>query len=158
MLIPLGILLFVLLASIAGGDGRDWIRGFMPTPQSENTPLVRCVVISVASTSGHLDGHLLFINESDSNVAIDGETRKDGTFWPSFRAEAKKENEKEWRTLGDSVKSQSAVAVTIEALSEQQIWVDMDMFRPAIAKATFGRIVLSNGISAMFNLELFADH
>jgi hypothetical protein len=147
----------VLFTRIAIGDGRDWIRGFMPTPKDERTPLVRCVMISVASTSGHLDGHLLFINESNSNVEIDGEIRQDGTFWPSFRAQVKKESEREWRTLRESVKSQSTETVTVDALGEKKVCLDMDIFRPAIRKGTYGRIVLSNGVWTMFDLELFAD-
>lgn len=157
MKVFVNVFLLLLFASITKGDGRDWIRGFMATPKDENTPLVRCEMISVASTRGHLDGHLLFINDSNSQIKIDGETQKDGTFWPSFRAQVKKESEKEWKKLGESDKSRNTVTVTVDAFGERKVCLDMDIFRPAIAKATYGRIVLSNGVSTMFDLELFVD-
>src|ERR1043166_8715617 len=102
MKLIVGIFLWALLASMTKGDGRDWIRGFMGTPKDENTPLIRCVMISVASKRGHLDGNLLFINESNFKIEIEGEMRNDGTFWPCFVAEIRDEGEKEWRTIGES--------------------------------------------------------
>jgi hypothetical protein len=149
------VLLSLLFASISKGDGRDWIRGFMGTPKDENTPLVRCVMISVASTRGHLDGNLLFINDSSSEIEIEGELRKDGTFWPRFRAQVSQEGGKDWRTLDKS--DEPPGIVTVSAFSERKLCVDMDVFRAAIGKEHYGRILLSNGIWMIFDLRLFAE-
>jgi hypothetical protein len=157
MKVLLNVFLSLLFAGITKGDGRDWIRGFMGTPKDENTPLVRCVMITVASTRGHLEGHLLFINDSNSKIEIEGKLKDDGTFWPCFRAQVSRDGEKKWKTLGESDKSQGIVTVIVDALSERKICVDMDLFRPAIGKAPYGRIVLSNGVRTMFDLQLFAE-
>ena len=149
--------LLSFIATIVKGDGRNWIKGFIGTPRDQNTPLVRCEIITVSSTAGHLVGDLIFVNETDAKVEIEGERKKDETFWPSYTAQVIGEGEKEWRTIGESAKAQNIVKQSITGFSEHDVYVNMDVFRPAIGKGAYGRIVFSNGVWTMFDLGLFVE-
>lgn len=154
-LVSVLIVISLIYPCKAVGDSRDWVRGFMDSPRGQNTPPVRCKMLTVTSTNGHLTGDLLFINESLARIDLEGEKRQDGTFWPRFIAQVKNEDQADWRTIGESEKPQNLVTSAVEPLSEQKIYVNMNMFRPAIGKVMYGRIVFPNGTWTMFDLELF---
>lgn len=150
------VVLNALVANIVAGDSSDWTRGFIGTPRDADTALIRCEMITVTSSNGHLRGQLLFINETDSGVDLKGGKTTDGKFWPSFTAQVLNEGEKEWKTIGKSNNTEPAVELTIGGYSDQDVHIDMDVFRPSIGKVAYGRVVFGNGIWTMFDLQLFA--
>lgn len=150
-----GLVLNPYLVYVATGDTSDWTRGFMGTPRDDDTPLVRCEMITVRSTNGHLTGDLLFINETESTIELTGAKISDGKLWPQFTPQVTDEGDHGWRTIRKSEPC-GAAKITIRPYSEQEIHVDLDSFHPMIGKVTYGRVLFENGVWTMFDLSLFA--
>lgn len=126
-----------------GTDARDW----RPSFQLE---VVRC-------DDDHLTG-LAVLTRYPSNrevathsVIVEGVETDDGRFWPTVNFGISDKDRDDWREIGMSgSKERKAYRQVDPQTPGQAFFIDLDIFRPFIDHARYGRFVLKNGEAAVF--------
>lgn len=135
----------------------DWDKNFINGGGTSETPKVRFELTYVCFRQGHLTGEFQVNNQAEAAVQLDGVEKADGTFWPNVIIEVTNGNDqKEWRwqRIDQSVVTGKQTTLSVPARTvSQPLYVNMDEPKNAIGKATYGRVVFSNGRWSMFELE-----
>jgi hypothetical protein len=112
--------------------------------------------------SGHLVGEFEVLNTTSSPETINGTKTADKKFWPNVEAQITNgatPSEWKWRNIGQPPTWEKPSKLIVDPVNadstspEKSVYVDMDIFKPFIGKATYGRIVLPNGRWSMFELK-----
>ena|ERR1041385_2330529 len=158
------IALFCAASVLAQSEDKStWGRALIDEP-APGAPAsrVRYALVFLDSTVGHLVGEFEVNNTTSRPEQIDGTQTSDGKFWATVEAQMTSgatPREWQWRTIGRPATPGQPSKFVIEPVKSvstrkvRSIFVDMDIFKPFIGKATFGRIFLPNGHWSMFELN-----
>jgi hypothetical protein len=132
---------------VAGGDYRMRLEGTHPARAGD--PAVMADVIS-------LGGRLMaeFIYDGGSNgIFLEGTRTLDGDFWPTVSIEVGKSLD-EWQKIGTSYGNGTVATLPIPSETAQPIRVDLTECKPFIGDYKYGKLIFSNGTSAVFYLGI----
>ncbi len=116
----------------------------------------------VTCTVGHLVGQFDVENTTKSSKTIDGVKTSDGKFWVPVEAQittGTTPREWNWKPIGKLAVPGEHSTLKADPLTPENardipsFHVHLDIFKPFIGKATYGRIVLANGDFSMFDLN-----
>lgn len=157
------VLFLAAIAAAPPDDKTTWGRGFIDEPSLDSpASRVAYTLTFLDSTVGHLVGEFEVLNTTSSPETINGTKTRDGKFWASVEAQITNgatPSEWKWRQIGRPPTSGEPYKLVVDPLKadsrshEKSLFVDMDIFKPFIGKATYGRIVLPNGRWSMFELK-----
>src|ERR1700731_3153102 len=95
--------------------------------------------------------------ESVETVALQGVRAEGGGFWPDETLQVKKTETAEWETIGRSIGNGRRETLTVAPNDHSGVLnVAFDAFKPCIGTHQFGRVVLSTGPAAEFELKYLA--
>jgi hypothetical protein len=102
----------------------------------------------------HVHGACLFFNYTPTLIEIDGSEASNGEFYPDVIFHVGNATDGEWNSIGQSYEHGKRLRMAVEPQkASKALMVELDVFRPMIGKFKYGRIVLKNGESALFELE-----
>ncbi len=97
------------------------------------------------------------VGELIEAVMLEGARSQDGNFWPDARLEVKRTETDEWREIGRSLPEGQRETLTVQPEeSAASLTVRLDPFKPLLISHKFGRILLSNGAAAEFEMKHLA--
>ena len=135
----------------------DWDRNFINSGGTAESPAVRFEFTYVFSRQGHLTGEFHLDNRSEAEVQITGIEGSDGKFFPDVVAEVTSGETKadwNWERLVSKVDTGKSVTLTVAPHTvSKPLFVHMDVFTERIGKATYGRLLFTNGRWSMFELS-----
>ncbi|SRR5579884_323563 len=135
---------------VSGGDlkMRESKQGFKQPRPSD--PAHLCFVTSLGD---RLIGDFIFVAPSENAVTLQGTKTLDGDFWPKVVYQVSNSGE-QWETIGKSKHSGTPATIQIPGGKADRLRILLTDYKPLIGKYKYGRIVFSNGESAVFYLEL----
>ena len=105
----------------------------------------------------HLTGQCKYFQlegQSPRVAVIQGTDGKDCGFWPDVTSQVKNERTGDWETIAEPFNRSHRKTVTINPGEfNQELLVSLDVFFPFVGKAKLGRLVLTSGEAAVFELE-----
>lgn len=154
-------ILFVSIATLRGTCSiivpEEWDRNFINSGGTTESPAVRFELTYLSFRQGHLTGEFHVGNQSGEVVRLDGIENSNGQFWPVVVLEVTSGDNKadwKWRKIGasDVTGKRTTLSVPPQVFS-QPFYVNLDAFKSVIGKATYGRVVFTNGEWSMFELS-----
>lgn len=152
----IGILLFAN-SSIAQKQ-KTWSRGFTWVV-SKSTSAFRFMLANVKQEEQRLTGRFSYENyvlgnENREAVVIEGVRMSDHEFWPDVTLAVKKFNKDDWEPIKCSrvTGAKGQVIVAPERVNRDLV-VSLEPFKPLIGIYEFGRVQISTGETAQFQLN-----
>lgn len=153
----LALLFSCLLRLIAQGDGTPpWIHSITGLSNDDRHGFGPFELKVVVAEGSHLVGSAIYREKvRQSPVKIDGTQTSDGRFWPHVVAEVTNDLDGEWKTLKQQPPSPGTPTTIILEFYEANVmlYLDLDAFRPRIDDMRYGRVALSTGEAAVFELK-----
>jgi hypothetical protein len=135
----------------------DWDRNFIDSGPTADASAVRVELTYLCSRQGHLIAEFHVGNLSKATVRLAGTESSDGRFWPDVVSEVTNGSdpaEWKWQNIGRSYQTGKPFTLAVAAQSfSVPLCVNMDVFKPQIGKASYGRVVFTNGNWSMFELS-----
>lgn len=114
---------------------------------------------TVAQGPSHLIGGFAFENgvidpQKRTAVIIDGSLADDGTFLPNVDLQVGDELNGNWKTVASCTANGAAAEITVDpGITIVGLKVKLDAIQPFIGTHKFGRVVLTSGEAAIFELS-----
>jgi hypothetical protein len=144
------------LIAIGAVDAGGWSRDITPlgTQSVEQYVFKPFELVLVSGGDDHVFGLCVFVNARPGLIVIDGTETAEGEFYPYAVLEVANDRQGQWQTVGPAPNPGKKSTLPVEARRpSKNLVVDLDLFRPLIRKSKYGRIPLTTGESAVFNLE-----
>jgi hypothetical protein len=110
--------------------------------------------VSKDGRTGHMSGTCIYDNRSPALVALKGTETSYGDFYPNVINQVGNDKNGEWKTIRRPAVHGKAKTLTVPVkTSSKLLTVDLDAFVPTIGKFKYGRLLLKNGESAIFELN-----
>lgn len=141
----------------------NWSRAIGLESNVAGLKLLPFYVLGVGELAGHLHGTCIYLNrqETPPQERVTLEVQSDGEeLWAIVVLQVGNDTKGPWETIGSSAGTGPIIKLKIDSdASSPQLKVDLEAYRPFIEKFRFGRIVLKDGESAIFELsELRRPH
>jgi hypothetical protein len=149
------VILVAGLCSLAHGSTlAGWTRDLTRGGTMADYPGVPLVLLLTSSVGGQLSASCGYrYLDRIGSAELHGKFGSDGLFRPVVKYEVATAPNK-WNTVGQSAKPSDSVAIKVDSATPYaMLQIDMDPFRPMLAKYRWGRIVLENGESTTFPLD-----
>lgn len=148
----------------ARGDTNDFKEIVFETPEGKKSQgflddwiVAPAELLNVISFGDRLIGEFVFEAASAKTVALEGTKTLDGDFWPKARFQAAN-SDHAWKTIGESQNNGTPATLQIPNGKSERIRVLLTDYRPLIGKFKYGKIIFSNGQSAIFSIDLLNPH
>lgn len=147
-------------------DSDQWSNDLVPFGTGPSEPYVTkpLVITALSSKSGKIRASCMYATEDGNpSATVEGSKTSDGSLWLFARAQVANDYRKVWVTLGNCTNPGTPTNIMLEqpfptlnhAKDSPRVgyFVDITIFRPRILNYRYGRVVLSNGMSAVFELK-----
>ena len=145
------------LTTLVARAADSWTRGIGGGTYSVADIKVETFMLSSVSKNGltgQMWGSCIYDNRSRVLVALKGTETSDGGFHPSVVNQVGNAENGEWKTIGRLVANGEARILAVPAHTRTKLLtVELDSFVPMIGKFKYGRLLLENGESAIFELN-----
>lgn len=154
--------LLVCLSLVKSGsaqEGETWMRGFLGGTGGSDRPFIPFQIGTVGSSQGRLLATFVYLNYAGDDhrppsIRIKGVKMTNDDFWPDVVVQAAPEKDGKWRTLEEHRKSGERCTLTVEPRTGSvSLYVDLSCFRQAGDDAQYGRVIISGGQAAVFELD-----
>jgi hypothetical protein len=154
---PSSALALWFLTSLVAKAEESWTRGIGGGTYSVADIKVEAFELNTVSKdgrTGRVSGTCIYDNRSPIVVALKGTETSDGDFYPSVTNQVGNDKNGHWKTVRRPTVDGKArtLAVPVKT-SSKLLTVDLDAFVPMIGKFKYGRLLLENGESAIFELN-----
>jgi hypothetical protein len=144
----------------AQGDAHDYKETLLQTDDekkkegfSETWIAEPGTLFSIISLGNRLIGDFLFETRPTKAVSLEGTRTVDGDFWPQVDFQVANSGE-QWKTIGKSRNGGTSAVLQIPSGKAERMRVLLTDYKSMIGKYTYGKIVFSNGQSAIFSIDL----
>lgn len=152
---------FVVLSSFTGrgGDSRDWSRWLTDANAFAYSPGIPFAVGYIEHKADVLSVPLEALcwyryTVGNDPVTLHGKKRPDDTFEPIVKYEVATEDKSKWKEIRSDIEQSGSETITVSPENPvAKLWVNMEPFRKAMGSFRYGRLVLENGVAAIFEIE-----
>jgi hypothetical protein len=134
-----------------------WSRGI--TADAAKTASYEFSLYAINQDTLHLDGVWLYAvyapRGRPAEVIAPFRATKDkiGIVWPHVELQVQDNVTEKWILVRKSSTSGKNISVTVKPGSDQDLFVELDAFKPFLGRFRIGKIVLSNGQESQFELK-----
>jgi hypothetical protein len=147
---------FCILCVVGVNAGQShWIRSVRGVSEKYEP----FVMETVAEESGHIIATASYADYRDEKesrlpAVIEGIQAQNCSFWPHVTTHVGNNLGGEWKTIEATQKNGEPATVTLER-NRANLWlhIDLDCFRAMIGKFKYGRVTLTNGRAAIFEMR-----
>lgn len=157
-LILLPVVCLLCLTSLAE-DVPLWSKGIFYHPEGGFGRADRFSLTMIQQEGLHLTGQGAYgyyaPQKKEGPVTIEGTKTAGGVFWPDVSAEVKNRQTGQWETISKSMNVPGyRASITVKPGEyNPDLFVSLDVFQPLIGKYDLGRVALSTGDAAVFELK-----
>jgi hypothetical protein len=111
-------------------------------------------VAGISEFDGNLIGECVYSPaDGNTSASVAGTRATDGKLWLTAMAQVASDYRGVWMTVGKCPGSGEDARITLSKDDEANWLVNLNAFRPWVGKYRYGRVVLDNGMSAIFELK-----
>ena len=109
-------------------------------------------VVTIGSAGDGIEGTCAYLTNVQTEV--DGTRTLDEKFWPNVVAQVANDYQGVWRVLGKPLEKGKPTTLIIKPNDTKTLLhVRLDLFQSMVGKFRYGRVVLKNDVSAVFELK-----
>lgn len=155
----LGFVTSLCLICVPATSAPLWTRALLAT-RSHDTETSEFALYVVKQEGLHLTGECSYFQPEGRTppvAVIVGTDTADAGFWPDIEAQVKNDAG-EWQTIAQPFNRGHRAKLEVKPGEvNQKLFVALDIFLPFVGKHKLGRLVLSSGDVAVFELEVLLE-